>query len=228
MKRFLFVGAVGALLLALSTAAQAQQISGNYLETRNADVYTGYCVANGEMNLAGDQAILAWKVNKGSWDGVTLDGLGVVGVVKAGATLGNVDTNPYPAQSIMIVDERASAQQRKALVSLAQAMSGELLVNVVRVDAAPILLSVNHDGGHFGKATMRAGKLAGIETRAINPNDHLCGNEETFYQPLARMNHSMAAVAELDQFNGSGLGVSWTLHGKRSAFVGTFAMSAND
>ena len=228
MKRFLLVGAVGALLMTLSTAAQAQQISGSYLESRNADVYTGYCVANGEMNLAGDQAILAWKVNKGSWEGVTLDGLGVVGVVKAAATLGNVDTNPYPAQSVMIVDEKANAQQRKALVSMAQAMSGQLLINVLRVESAPIVVATNHDGGHFSKVTMRAGKFAGIETRAINPNDHLCGNEETFYQPLAKMNHAMAAVAELDQFNGPGLGVSWTLHGKRSAFVGTFAMSAID
>jgi hypothetical protein len=222
MKRFLLAGAVGALLLAVSTAAQAQQISGNYMESRNADVYTGFCVANGEVHLVGDQAILAWQVNKGSWDGVALDGLGVVGVVRAGATLGDVHSNPYPAKSVMIVDERASAQQRKALVSMAQAMSGQLLANVLRVDSAPITVAMNHDGGHFSKATMRAGNLAGIETRAINSHDHLCGNEETFYQPLAKMSHSMAAVAVLDQFKGPGLGVSWTLHGKRSAFVGTF------
>jgi hypothetical protein len=37
------------------------------------------------------------------------------------------------------------------------------------------------------------------------------------------MNHSMPAIAELDQYNGADLGVSWTVHGKRSAFVGTFA-----
>jgi hypothetical protein len=33
----------------------------------------------------------------------------------------------------------------------------------------------------------------------------------------------MPAVAELDHYSGPGLGVSWTSHGKRSAFVGTFA-----
>jgi hypothetical protein len=33
----------------------------------------------------------------------------------------------------------------------------------------------------------------------------------------------MPAVAALDQFNGDGLGVTWTLHEKRSAFVGHFA-----
>ena len=70
---------------------------------------------------------------------------------------------------------------------------------------------------------LKAGNLAGIETRSIRPKDHLCGNEETFYQPLAAMTHAMPAVAELDQYNGPGLGVSWTVSGKRSAFVGSFA-----
>jgi hypothetical protein len=112
MKRFLLLGSVSALLVALSMSAQAQQISGNYMETRNAEVYVGYCVANGEVNTVGDQAILAWQVGKGTWNGVSLDGLGVVGVVKAGATLGDVYSNPYPATSVMIVDERASVQQR--------------------------------------------------------------------------------------------------------------------
>jgi hypothetical protein len=223
MKRLLVTALVGIGMLAMSAAAQAQQISGNYLETRSADVYTGFCVANGEVHLVGDQAILAWQVGSGSWDGVSLDGLGVVGVVKAGATLGDPYTNPYPAKSVMIVDERATAEQRKALVSFAQSMSGELLKNVVSVEAAPIKMEISHDGGHYSKAAMRAGKLAGIETRAISPKDHMCGNEETFYKPLARMDHSMAAVAELDQYTGPGLGVSWMRSGKKSAFVGTFA-----
>ena len=224
MKRFLLMGSVGAILLAVSMSAQAQQISGNYMETRNAEVYVGYCVANGEVNTVGDQAILAWQVGKGSWDGVSLDGLGVVGVVKAGATLGDAYSNPYPATSVMIVDERANIQQRKALISFAQAMSGQLLQNVVRVDSAPIRMEVSHHaGGHSSDAVLQAGSLAGIETRAINPRDHLCGNEETYYSPLAQTTHSMAAVAELDQFNGKGLDLSWTRHGKKSAFVGTFA-----
>ena len=33
----------------------------------------------------------------------------------------------------------------------------------------------------------------------------------------------MPAVALANMYSGPGLGVSWTLHGKRGAFVGTFA-----
>lgn len=223
MRRILFFAATGLCLLVLSVTSQAQQISGQYIETRSADVWTGPCVANGEVNLAGDQAILAWQVKQGSWHGVALNGLSVVGVVKAAATLGNPYTDPYPAKAVLIVDQQASPEQQKALVSFAQEMAGDLLKNVVKVEVAPISMEVRHDQGHYSKAILKAGNLAGIETRAISPKDHLCGNEETFYQPLAAMTHAMPAVAELDHYNGPGLGVSWTVSGKRSAFVGSFA-----
>ncbi|HST22929.1 MAG TPA: DUF1326 domain-containing protein [Blastocatellia bacterium] len=223
MRRFMFLAALAISVPILAATSQAQHISGDYIETRSADVWTGPCVANGEVNLAGDQAILAWRVTKGDWNGVTLDGLSVVGVVKAGATLGDPYTNPYPAKTVMIVDEKATAEQQKALVGFAQTMAGELLNNVVRVEVAPIKMEVSRDGHHYGKTFVRAGKLAGIETRALSSKDHLCGNEEVFYQPLTPTMHSMPAVAELDEYTGPSLGVSWTVHGKRSAFVGSFA-----
>src|SRR5258705_2332936 len=161
MRKLMFISALGLNLLLLAATAQAQKISGDYIETRNADVWTGACVANGELNLAGDQAILAWRVNKGSWNGVALDGLGVVGVVKAAATLGDQYNNPYPAKAVMIVDEKASTEQQKALVGMAQAMAGELLKNVVRIEVAPIEMQMSHAGGHYDKTTLRAGDLAG-------------------------------------------------------------------
>src|SRR6266545_3421776 len=120
MHRLTLAGTIGLNVLLFAAIAQAQQISGDYIETRNADVWTAACFANGEVNLMGDQAILAWRVNKGVWNGVSLDGLGVVGVVKAAATLGDEYNNPYPAKAVMIVDSKASAEQQKALVDLAQ------------------------------------------------------------------------------------------------------------
>jgi hypothetical protein len=223
MRKFMFSAALVLGVLTLSATGQAQHISGDYIETRSADVWTGACVANGEVNLAGDQAILAWRVRSGDWNGVSLEGLTVVGVVKAGATLGDQFNNPYPAKSVLIVDEKATAEQQKALVGFAQAMTGELLKNVVRIEIAPIKMEVSHEGGHYGKTFVHAGDIAGIETRSLNGKDHLCGNEDVFYQPLTALMHAMPAVAELDQYSGPSLGVSWTTHGKRSAFVGSFA-----
>src|SRR5450755_5078566 len=84
----------------LSISMVAQEIRGDYLETRSADVYTGQCFANGEVNLVGDEAILAWHVQNGSWNGVSLDGLTVAAAVRAHGTLGDPYENPYPANEI--------------------------------------------------------------------------------------------------------------------------------
>ncbi len=125
-RMMMFVSALALVVMAMASTGNAQSISGDYIETRSADVWTGPCVANGEVNLAGDQAILAWHVNKGTWNGVSLEGLSVVGVVKANATLGDEYNNPYPAKAVMIVDEKACAEQQKALIEFAQSMSGRL------------------------------------------------------------------------------------------------------
>lgn len=231
MRRFLFLAAACLSLTVLAETGSAQQISGSYIETRSADVFTGFCVANGEVNLTGDQAILGWKVGRGEWNGVRVDGLGIVAAVKANATLGDTEHNPYPAKAVLIVDARASAAQRDALISFAKAMGGRLFDEVVRVESAPVNLYVNQETGHEGAAhhghaldvTLKAGDIAMIQTRAIGKHDHLCGNEETYYQPLAATTHAMPAIAEVDMYKGKDLGVTWRISGKRSAFVGSFA-----
>jgi len=207
-------------ILALSGTMFAQQIRGDYIETRSADVYTGQCFANGEVNLLGDEAILAWHIQSGSWDGIALDGLTVAAAVKAHATLGDPYANPYPAKSVMLVDDQASATQSAALIAFAHAMGGELLQNVEEIIPSPMELIVNSE--HHGVASLRAGHFATVQTRSLNETDHLCGNEVTFYPPLTQLAHSMPAVALTDSYQGPGLGVSWETHGKRSAFVGTF------
>ena len=216
-KLTILAGLMG--LLSISMAAQA--IRGDYIETRSADVYTGQCFANGEVNLVGNEAILAWHVQSGSWDGVSLQGLTVAAAVRANGTLGDPYESPYPAKAVLLVDDQATAQQQDALVHFAEHMGGELLENVAQVIPTQMELVVN--GGHHGAAMLRAGKFATVQTRSIGDQDHLCGNEVTFYPPLTETAHSMPAVALSDVYTGPGLGVSWDYHGKRSAFVGTFA-----
>jgi hypothetical protein len=72
------------------------------------------------------------------------------------------------------------------------------------------------------RASLHAGQFVSVETRSIGEKDHLCGNETTYYPPLTQTAHAMPAVAMTDEYKGQELNVSWTLHDKRSAFVGTF------
>jgi hypothetical protein len=225
-KTFALVLSFGLCLFAgRALAQQPPQIRGQYLETRSADVYVGQCFANGEVNLAGTEAIVAWHVQEGKWDGVSLAGLTVVGAVKAQATLGDPYGKPYPAKSVLIVDRQATPQQRQALINFAQEMGGPLLSHVVRVVDAPIDMEILQSGAerHSARARLQAGDFVTVETRAIGEKDHLCGNESTFYPPLTLTTHAMPAVAMTDEYRGQDLNVSWTLHDKRSAFVGTFA-----
>ena len=72
------VAAIGGLLtMAGPGAAPPAQIRGEYVEARTADVFTGPCFSNSEVFLTGHQALMAWKVSQGSWDGVDLSGLTV-------------------------------------------------------------------------------------------------------------------------------------------------------
>jgi hypothetical protein len=208
-------------LFAFARNTASPTISGQYIETRSADVYTGQCFANGEMNTAGDQAIVAWHITDGSWDGVSLAGLNVVGAVKANATLGDPYGKPFPAKAVLFIDQQATPQQRQALINFAQEMGGELLRHVVRVVDTRIDMEVLQE--HNARARVQAGEFVMVETRGITDKDHLCGNEATFYPPLTETTHAMPAVALTDEYRGRDLNSSWTLHDKRSAFVGTFA-----
>ncbi len=109
-------------LLATVVPAQAETrpvLTGKYIEARTCDIWTGPCFANAEVNLTGKHAVLGWKVDQGEFRGTRLDGLGVVAVVAASDTLGVQQTGK--ARAVIIVDSRANAQQREALLALARA-----------------------------------------------------------------------------------------------------------
>lgn len=226
MRGKAFVYAITGLGLAALLAVPGRAaIKGEYIEARSADVYTGPCFANGEVGLVGDEAILAWKIDQGAWKGISLNGLGIVAVVKAHATLGDPYHSPYPAESVLIVDQKASARQRLALQEFAGSMAGKLLSHVVRVEAAPIQLTLAK-GEHHGAAELVAGNLASIKTRSLCQGDDKCGNEIVYYPPLIHLAHAMPAFTLEDSFQGQGLDVVWNHIGKRSAFVGSFSLAS--
>ena len=211
-----------AALLLSALSLQAQQIRGDYIESRSTDVYVAQCFANGEVGLTGNYALMAWRVQEGSWNGVKLDGLTVAAAVRARATLGDPYGEPYPAEAVLMVDDAADAAQRQALIALAQHEGGKLLENVARVEYVPVVLDVPTDP-HEGHALLRAGHLATIATRPLNHHDHICGNETNFYPPLTKVEHETSAVALIDEFRGDGLGSQWSSHGRRSAYIASFS-----
>jgi len=209
-------------LMAIPALAQANHVSGNYMEFRNADVYTGPCFANSQVGLAGQNAVLAWQINNGEWNGVSLSGLNVVAVVRASATLGDPYGDPLPAKAVFFVDSHANSSQQAALISFAQSQSAGLLNDIVAVNPAPISFSA--DSTRMGFETLAVGNVVKLSTRAITMNDQICHNEETYYAPLSsHLMHAMPVVAEDSSYRGNSLGVTWSGSGSRSSFVGKFA-----
>ncbi len=226
-KNCMIVPALFALVCAIPTGAapkpQAPQISGQYIESRTADVYTGPCIANSEINLAGKQAVMAWHIDKGTWGNVELDGLSVIAVVNASSTLGIVGSDPVMTQAVMIVDQAATDAQRAALINFAQAQAGAILNKIVAVEAAPVKFEMNV-GGHHGVASLAAGNMLRVTTRLLNEGDEFCHNEDVYYPPLAaNLTHSMPAVATESGYHGGHLGMTWTENDRRGVFLGTFA-----
>lgn len=201
-------------------------ISGNYIEARTADVYTGPCFANAEVGLVGNLAVMGWNIGKGTWHGVDLSGLSVVGVLRARHTLGDVYETSYPIKSVLIVDSRASLDQRLALESFAKQMAGDLLQDVVRVDYQPIQFAIQNNNIHSRVASLNAGGEAEIRTRPMTAGDQICHNEDVWYPPLIKVTHAMPAYTLAHSFHGQGLGTTWSYPYKRSAFVGTFETAA--
>ena len=59
-----------------SDSQKPATLSGQYIEARTCDIWTAPCFANAEINLAGRNALMAWRIDQGKLDDVDLQGLG--------------------------------------------------------------------------------------------------------------------------------------------------------
>lgn len=222
-KSIALATAVLGVCVLLASSGWAKGLQGDYLESRTCDVYTGPCFANAEVSLAGEEAIMAWSIDRGEFRGVDLTGLRVVMAIKGSDTLGfggGMNVRPEPIRAVVIVDEKADDSQRRALVEFARESAGEAAGSVVRVDAAPIEMSLDHIRmvGH-----VKAGHQVEILTRKLEEGDHCCTNEIIFYPPLANVENYSPAYTVDGYFAGRGLGLHWANPKSRSAFLATFA-----
>src|SRR2546429_3633072 len=113
MKRTILAAALIGLAVSPLMAGGKGSVSGSYVEARTAEVFTGGCVMNSEAETMGKQAILAWKVDRGSFNGVSLDGLSVVAALAGDRNLGMTEMGGAKpsVRSAIYVDERADRVQ---------------------------------------------------------------------------------------------------------------------
>jgi len=175
------------------------------------------------MDLAGKEALMAWKVDKGGWQGVSLEGLSVAVVVCADKTLGSDGVfaqKPTVTKAVILMDKSATPAQQKALLGFVKSAAAEYTQQIVRVVQVPMNMKTDFV---TNKARFTAGKLASIETRGMRKGDCTCTNEVVYYQPLTTTRNFSPAYSLTQSFQGKGLGNRWTSHGTRSSFLGTFS-----
>jgi hypothetical protein len=223
--------------LCLATVAQAGPIRGDYMEARTADIYTGPCFSNSEIFLTGNQAVVAWKVTEGSWNGVDLAGLSVAAAIRGTTTFS--EDKPDQARAIVIVDQQANSTQREALIAMAKALAGGRLNQIIAIKSATIAFTVEPhdmmDGGDSAeherphemprapRAFFWAPGLAEISTRPFEHTDHVCGNETVAYAPLSKGVEVLPAYTLSHRFQVPGLNTTWNDPNCRSSFVGQFS-----
>lgn len=211
---------VAASLLTVAGLASAETIKGEYLEARNADVWTGPCFANAEMGIIGNKAVMAWKVTEGIHADVRLDGLGVAAVVIGNQTFGIGE--PVRTRAVMLVDERADETQRRALISMACELAGETIQQVVAVHAVPFKMHTSLCSGH-GCASLDA-SVAKITTRCMKDTDCICGHEEIAYPVLSKVKNEYAAYSLENTYQGKDLGETFADSNARSAVIAEFSL----
>jgi len=210
-----------AILLASNplVAGPAPSVIGDYVEARTAEVFAGGCIMNSEAETMGKEAVLAWRITQGSYRGVTLDGLAVVAAVAGDRNLGIREMGgeaPTVVRGAIVIDARASAAQRDALVSLVADMTRGLVTDLRAVEQRPIRFAERGDVVEVdaGEARLRVNRKV---THSAN-----CGAMQWFH-PLAVGTDAAVAMTSTQAYGGPILGTRWQQVDKKSAFVGRFA-----
>lgn len=217
MKRFMLSAALVALAAA-PLLAGGGAISGSYVEARTAEVFTGGCIMGSEAETMGKEAVLAWKVDRGAFNGISLDGLSVVAAVAGDKNLGVQEIGGEKAviRSTVFVDQRANAAQRLALVAMASELANGTMGTIVNVAPAPI---------QFAEGTVEIAVATGqvaLEVTKHPQHEETCGAMQWFH-PLSSVDAAEIGLASQHSFTGTGLGIKWSDPNKRSAFFGTFS-----
>jgi hypothetical protein len=223
-----------AILTLCPALAQAVEVQGDYVEARNADVFTGPCFSNAEILIVGKQAVMAWGIKQGTWKGVDVAGLCVAAAVQADNTF--TEDNPSKARAVLMVDSRADGRQRSALIDMAKTLGGPRVANqpvAVVVTRMQLKLETPHGESQAAhsehgmprtpRASFWAAGVARIVTRPLDERDHFCGNEEVAYPPLSKSVEVKPAYTLGHEFKGDGLETRWDDPNCRSSFVGHFA-----
>jgi hypothetical protein len=205
------IACVGAV--ALTSQAESNSVKGDYVEVRTASVFAGACHFNGEVTTTGRDALMAWNVTSGKWDGVDLAGTRAIAVVSADDNLSNAQAG---RRSELIVDKSASHAQAVAMIDAIKTRYADALGQIISVRSASISFK------HEGKTYEISSSEAAIDVEAM-PNDLCCRMPNlVWYDPLVPLGQRKVGYTVKALYAGHTVSDTWERAGENSAFYGSF------
>lgn len=218
MRKTMF--AALAMMMAVSAlvfSSQAENVSvrGEYVEVRTASVFAGACHYNGEVVTTGRDAMMAWNVTAGKWNGVDLAGVRAMAIVNSTSNLSEQNAT---RQSEIIIDSTASQSQAQAMLGALKEKYAASLGNVVAVRNAPVSFE------HKDRTYKVSAEDATINVEAM-PNDLCCKMPNlVWYTPLVGLENRKVGYTRKAAYAGHKVSDPWSRSGENSAFYGTFAL----
>src|SRR3989442_11231813 len=192
MKRTMALAALIGLAVAPLVAGGKGTVNGAYVEARTAEVFTGGCIMGSEAETVGKQAVLAWKVDRGTFNGVSIDGLSIVAALSGDRNLGiqEIGGGKAEVRSALFVDSRANPAQQIALVAMANELSKGLVGTIVQGMPPPI-----HFADHGGEIAVAAPHIAlGVSKDMTHYPS--CGSMQWVHPPASVDKAGMGPAAE--------------------------------
>ena len=193
---------------------------GTVLELHSCELFAGGCVVSSEATLGGRYMLQAWNFTGGTCAGSELTGLPVAILQASSRNL--ADDKSTAAQAIVYLPEKASKQQRKAL--LAWATSHASLAPKATIETRVAKLSFTKTDNSY---TFSAGE--GLRVTAASPS--LCESggcgEELWYAPRIQTSVFTVAVDKASRVIEPKLKLKWEDSGKRSIFLARFGEASS-
>ena len=216
MRKVLFMLTIVVLAgsaFVFSSQAENVSVRGDYVEVRTASVFAGACHYNGEVVTTGREAMMAWNVTSGKWQGVDLTGVRVMAIVSSDANLGEKNA----ARKSEVVIDSPSRSQSLAILNAIKEKYSASLGDIVKVRNAPIKFV------REGKTYAVAADDATIAVEAM-PNDLCCKMPNlVWYTPLVGLENRKVGYTTNAVYSGNTVGEQWSRAGENSAFYGSFS-----
>lgn len=217
MRRVLFCAVLAALAVSgvvFGSKADSVSVRGDYVEVRTASVFAGACHYNGEVTTTGRDAMMAWNVTSGSWQGVDLTGVRALAVVTSDSNLSDVGS---ARQSEVVIDSRASRSQSLAMLNALKSKYAATLGTITSIRSAPV--KFERKSGTFSVAADDA-----TVTVSALPNDLCCKMPNlVWYKPLVGLEDRKVGYTSKASYSGS-IAEPWSRSGENSAFYGSFSL----